>query len=559
MNTIDFSLSSDILLKIEKQLSSWKQLNVNSRLWDKDPSVWKENPEEQVEITNRLGWLTLPTTDRNELLALEKFAADVKDEFSFVFVLGMGGSSLAPEVFSKTFGSREGYPQLRIVDNTHPINVQSILDNYDLKKCIFLMASKSGGTAETNSFFYVFHDALSEFTSTPGMHFVALTDPNTSLGKLAREKQFRKVITTPAEVGGRYSALTPFGALPMAMIGMDVVRFYDEALKVQKECERYAPVDESLSAKLGITLGELALQGKDKVTFFVDDAISSFPQWVEQLVAESSGKEDIGILPIENEPLVSLDKYGDDRVFVLVSIENKENAWLAELEKSLREAKKELIVISLKNIYALGQEFYRWEYATAAACVVLKVNPFDQPNVQLAKSLANESLKTYKETGKLPEDIVAVNDSNIEVLGDVKAETVKEALDAYFAKLNKEDYIALMLFTPYGEDIEKSLSLLRKKLVNKFGVAVSGGYGPRFLHSTGQLHKGGKNNGLFVQLIDNALPDLEVPGQGYSFGTLITAQAQGDANALVNKDRRLLRLRVKGNIAEALDSLCNLI
>ncbi len=559
MNQIDYFIPNSTLTKVSTRLKEWDDNNVIARLWKKDPSVWKERVEDQKEIDNRLGWLDLPETDKKKLLELEAFAAEVKSEFTHVFVLGMGGSSLAPEVFSNTFGSKQGYPSLRIVDSTHPVNVQNILDTHDLTKCLFLVSSKSGGTAETNSFFYAFYSALKDKTNEPGKHFVALTDPGTTLEKLATEKSFRKTFNTPPEVGGRYSALTEFGALPMALIGIDLVQFYAEAAKLQSKCKPGIPATENPGAYLGALLGELAIEGKDKVTYFASETLHSFPQWIEQLVAESSGKEGFGIVPVESEPHVSLDCYGEDRVFVLLKVSGRDDRWLADLERLLRIAGKPVIVITLASIYALAQEFYRWEFATAAACIAPHINPFDQPNVQSAKSHATASLKAYKDTGKLPEETVFAKGSGIEVISETFELDVRDTLKAFLNTGQPGDYIALLAFTPYGNTIADEMHRLREILLERYHLAVTAGYGPRFLHSTGQLHKGGKNNGLFIQIIDTINQDLIVPDQGYSFGTLITSQAQGDANALKAENRRLLRLRFTGDTAEGLAELARLL
>ncbi len=559
MNRIEYFLSESLSEKVSSRLASWDEHSVIDRLWKKDPSVWKELPGEQSEISNRLDWLSLPETPIEQLEALTAFADSVKGQFDNVFVLGMGGSSLAPEVFAKTFGSQPGYPKLNIVDNTHPAYVRSILANYDMTRSIFLMASKSGGTAETNSFYYVFREELSKTINNPDSHFVALTDPGTSLSKLAADKAFLKCISTPPDVGGRYSALTPFGALPMAMIGMDVVKFFESAKELQLQCKPGDFAINNPGAKLGAVLGELSLEGFDKVTFITSNAVSSFPQWIEQLVAESSGKESKGILPVEGEPDVDLYTYGADRVFVILKVAGIDEKRLHDAESVLRDAGKPVIVIELENVYGLAQEIYRWEFATAAACIVLAVNPFDQPNVQLAKSLANESLKTYKETGKLPEEQVAVGSDGIEVLGSGLASTVKEAFTTFLNQSQEGDYAAVLAFTPYSNDISNAVQKLKLAILKKYKIAVTSGYGPRFLHSTGQLHKGGKNDGLFIQLVDTAAPDLDVPGQGYSFGTLITAQAQGDAKALDDTGRRLLRLRLTGDVAAAISKLAEYV
>ena len=559
MEKMTFHFNEEIKHKVEKRLSLWQEQNIPSRLWNFDPAIWKENPAEQKELADRLGWLNKPYKMLDKFYELQQFADEIKNDFTNVLLLGMGGSSLAPDVFSKTFGSKDGYPKLEILDSTHPINVKRIAETYDLSKTLFIVASKSGGTIETMSFFYFFYNEVNKFNKNPGSQFVALTDPNTWLEKFAAEKQFRKIFSTPGDVGGRYSALTYFGMLHAALMGIDVERFLLNAKEIADECQPYIEAGKNPGFFLGAVLGELYETGQDKLTFFVSSKFSSFPQWIEQLVAESTGKDGKGILPICDEEFSPVSSYKNDRIFVFIRFENEENTKLDSFAAELRKAQKPLLIFELSDVYQLAKEFYRWEIATALSSVVLKIHPFDQPDVQFAKILAGESLKTYKENGKLPEEVVSISEGALSLLdmtGQFSPnETISSALNKFLSQADEHDYVAIMSFTEYGEQVAKSLQSLRNKIVNKYPLATTVGFGPRFLHSTGQLHKGGKNNGLFIQITSETKNDIEVPGQGFSFGVLITAQAQGDFNALRNKNRKVISLHVTGDLVEAINAL----
>ncbi|MFA6598212.1 MAG: hypothetical protein WCS69_10845 [Ignavibacteriaceae bacterium] len=558
MEKITFHLSKEITHNVENRLSLWQEQNIASRLWNFDPSIWKENPAEQKELADRLGWLNKPYKMLDKIYELQQFAEEIKNDFTNILLLGMGGSSLAPEVFAKTFGSKEGYPELEILDSTHPDNIKRITDTYDLSKTLFIVASKSGGTIETMSFFYYFYNEVSKFNKNPGNQFVALTDPNTWLENFAAEKKFRKIFSTPGDVGGRYSALTYFGMLPAALMGIDVERFLLNAKEIADECQFYVEASKNPGFYLGATLGELYEDGKDKVTFFVSPKFSSFPQWIEQLVAESTGKDGKGILPICDEEMLPINNYKNDRVFTFIKLANDNNDRLDKFAADLIAAQKPVLVFVLDEPYQLAKEFYRWEIATALSSVVLKIHPFDQPDVQFAKTLAGESLKAFKVSGKLPEVKTVFTDGAISLMGESNKfdadKSISSVLNKFLSQADEHDYVAIMSFTEYGNEVTTSLQTLRNKITAKFPLAITIGFGPRFLHSTGQLHKGGKNNGLFIQITNEIKNDLDVPEQGYSFGVLITAQAQGDLNALKNKNRKVLSLHVAGNLVEAINS-----
>ncbi|MEO8398829.1 MAG: bifunctional transaldolase/phosoglucose isomerase [Ignavibacteriaceae bacterium] len=535
---------------VNKRLQKWEKENLLVRMWDCDPTVWKENKEDDVELSDKLGWLILPSCMEEELDDLQKFSDEVKGKFKSVVLLGMGGSSLAPEMFFKTFGNTSGHPDLTVLDSTHPEAVKKVLDTHDLKKTIFIVASKSGGTTETMSFFYTFFNEVSKNNSNPGEQFIAITDKGTSLEKLAEEKKFKKTFTTPDEVGGRYSALTFFGLVPASLIGVDISKLLSRAREETIKSSKNVKVSNSPGCHLGAAIGELAKAGKDKLTIFASPKISAFPTWVEQLIAESTGKEGKGILPVADEPAGSIDAYGDDRVFAYLRLNDDDNSKLDELISKLGKADFPIIKIDLKDKYDIGKEFFRWEVATALSGAVLDINPFNQPNVQLAKNLANESMKEYKEKGKLPSEKPIIKNGEISVFGKSGKNNVEEALKDFLSQGKEGSYVAVMAFIPPNKKTDEALESFRKSIRDKYKFAVTAGYGPHFLHSTGQLHKGDGNKGLFIQFTSEIKNDMEVPGKGYSFGTLITAQAQGDMKALLNSDRRVIRFNFDGNIAE---------
>jgi transaldolase / glucose-6-phosphate isomerase len=544
---------------VENRLRAWKKNNACYRLWDMDPTLWKQSPAEDIELSNRLGWLNLPSLMQKHLGQLNEFAEEIKKEFDNIVLLGMGGSSLAPEVFSKTFGKKKGYPALKVLDSTHPLSVRSILDNYNLNKTLFVVSSKSGGTTETMSFFYAFYESLSKSDSNPGKHFIAITDEGSSLDILARDKNFRKIFITPGEVGGRYSALTYFGLVPAALIGIDIVALLKNSEQMENSSSKNADILISEGFRLGALLGELNLRKIDKLTFLVSPSISSFPSWIEQLVAESTGKEGKGIIPVILEPIGDVDVYSKDRVFIYYKFKDDDNLQYDNLIEQFKSAGFPVVIIYLDELYDLGKEIYKWEIATAMAGSVLEINPFDQPNVQLAKSLANESMEEYKKTGMLPLEKPAIIQGDISLFGKFISSDIKQAFNEFVSQSGEGDYFAIQSFLPFTEELDSSIDQFKIVLRNKFRLAVTSGYGPRFLHSTGQLHKGDGNKGLFIQFTSDAVNDLDVTGRGYSFNTLITAQAQGDLKALRNNGRRVIRIHLSGNIKDHIDYLTSLL
>ncbi len=521
-----------------------------SSLFDHEPTFWTKDQSGYDEIRERLGWLSLPGQQLAIVEKLHAFKEKLLSEgFEYAFVLGMGGSSLAPEVMSEAIApvSQKGL-SLQIIDTTSPDEIAFRLRDVDLKKTLFIVSSKSGGTSETMSAFKYFWAELEKIDpENVGKHFVAVTDPNTSLQDLAHRKGFRKVFNARPDVGGRYSVFTQFGLVPAAVMGIDLKKLLAQGIASDLQSRKNVPYPANPNLMLGLVLGEAAKQGKDKLTFIAEGYAASLVPWLEQLIAESSGKEGKGILPLENEPALVGNHYPEDRIFVYF----KTNGSKAELAKELKQAGYPVLTISIPEPYALAKEFYRWEYATAVACAVLQVNAFDQPNVQLSKTIATEVIRAYQKSGKLEDGEVIWENDEALVYGFRNEEALKETsleglLLAYAKDVPAKGFVVLSGFIPRVEENLNYLQSLRGKILNTVNKATALGFGPRFLHSTGQLHKGGQAGGLFIHFTKDAEVDFEIPGEGMSFGTLQRAQALGDLQALVQKDRRALRVHLKG-------------
>ena len=520
---------------IRQRLESWQESEYAGRLWGRDASLWVD--EETPEIENRLGWLDLPRTMVEGAEELAEFGREMRDAgFRQVVLLGMGGSSLAPEVFQETFGAAPGYPSLRVLDSTHPAAVSALAESLRLPETFFVVSSKSGTTLETLSLFRFFWSLTAEAMGgpdreAPGRHFAAVTDPGSRLHHLGSERGFRRVFLAPPDVGGRYSALSPFGLLPAALIGVHPSRLLGSAERMAGECGADQPAAENPGLVLGAALGESALAGRDKLTLLTTPGLRSFPDWIEQLVAESTGKESRGIVPIVGEPPRAVESYDDDRFFVGISLAGDGAAELDERLSLLEKAGHAVARFEMADPDQLGAEMYRWEVAVASAGSILGIHPFDQPDVQLAKKMAKDAMASpdTPEPADLPRAWA----------GDGGLQT---ALDAWLESSAKGDYLAIQAFLAPSDDSLASLDRLRQALGRCTGLATTAGWGPRFLHSTGQLHKGGADNGCFLQLVDAAAPDLPIPETDFGFERLVTAQALGDALALRLRNRRLLRV-----------------
>ena len=482
-------------------------------------------------------------TQVDELVA---FADEIKAAgFQQVVLLGMGGSSLAPEVYMKTFGPTvDGGLPLTVLDSTNPDQVTAVTHAItDITTTLFIVASKSGGTIEPMSAFKYFFKQVSEAKDTPGQNFIAITDAGSGLEKLAAEKGFRRTFLANPNVGGRYSALTHFGLVPAALIGVDLGKLLRRARSMANACRNHAPHNPGL--QLGAILGELALLGRDKLTFFTSPKIVAFGAWAEQLVAESLGKQGVGILPVVDESIAEPGFYRDDRLFVYLRMAGDNNIVHDAMVDVLEADGYPVIRIEMDELEDLGQEFFRWEMAAAAAGAVLKINPFDQPNVEQAKQMARELMAEFEQTGALPVDAPTLDYDDIDAYGPVMGETVTEALAAFLTQYRPGDYVAIMAYLPATPEIDAALNQMRLGIRDTLHAATSVGYGPRFLHSTGQLYKGDGNKGLFIQLTHTPATDVDIPGEKYSFGTLLAAQAQGDYHALQANGRRLMRFHIE--------------
>ncbi len=520
------------------------------RIWKKDPEIFTKDPKKADSIKNRLGWLTSPEAMAAELGALRAFADDIRREgFTFAVLLGMGGSSLAPEVLLRTFGAAPGAPRLLVLDNTDPEAVADIESRIDFDRTLFVVASKSGNTIEVKSFESHFWAKALERkggrVDLAGAQFVAITDPNTELSRRATELKFRRSFVNAADIGGRYSALSYFGLVPAALLGVDLDALMASARRMATACGE-TTVARNPGARLGAKLGALAKLGRDKMTLVMSPELSSFGSWVEQLVAESIGKEGKGIVPIDLEPLGAPEVYGNDRVFVVIAIEGATAPAAPAQLAELRAVGHPVIELSLPDTHDLGGEFFRWEFATAIAGVSLGINPFDEPNVTEAKLATKELLDAQAREGKLPARGASVPPSDA------------AAVLAHLALIKAGDYCCLSAFFLRTDERDRLLTELRTQIRDRTHVATTVGYGPRFLHSTGQLHKGGPNTGVFIQFtaeLRDPRNDRPIPNEPFTFGVLRDAQAVGDFEVLRRHGRRALRIHLGNDIEGGLTRL----
>lgn len=525
---------------VNSRLELWESEGIGRRIWDKDPTVWAET--DLPELTDRLGWLSLPAEMAQHVPELESFAAEIRAEgFTHVVLLGMGGSSLAPEVYQSTFGNAAGYPELIVLDSTHPGAVRAVDERINLATTLFLVASKSGTTLETLSFFRYFWGRLVADGFSPGSRFVALTDPGSALVDLAEERRFRRVFLTTPAVGGRYSALTFFGLLPAALIGVEVGELLRGATAMAVDCGPSIAAPANPGLVLGAVLGEAAVAGRDKATFLVSESLAAFPVWVEQLIAESTGKDGMGIVPVAGEPLGPPPSYWDDRVFIHYQL-----AGDAEPEglDALAKAGHPVVTIDLESRQQLGAEMFRAELATAAAGAILGIHPFNQPDVQIAKELARQAM-----AGELGGGAPIV-----EITPDDSA-----AVGTWLGALPEHGYVSLQAYAPMGAATIDAVDGLRGVLRASSPAAVTVGFGPRFLHSTGQLHKGGPSHALFLQLMNQPPEDVDVPETDFSFGELIAGQAEGDYRALQERARKVLRIQLGSDAVAGLRAVADTV
>lgn len=546
---------------IDASLIELENQNIIQRIWKKDHTVWSDNP---AEITNRLDWLQSPEDTLSKLSEIKDFVEKVKaNGFTNVLLLGMGGSSLAPEVFSFTFGINKGFMNLFVLDSTDPVAVLNFTKKLDPVKTLYIASTKSGGTIETLSFFKYFFtyckNKLGEYTNK---HFTAITDPGSGLEKMAKDLDIRKIFLNNPNIGGRYSVLSLFGMVPASLIGIDIERFLNNALQVANECKN----EKNITSEIGVAIAQLAKHGRDKLTFVYSNKIASFGTWVEQLIAESTGKNGIGIIPIESEELLSPNFYNNDRVFVYTHL--KDDSSNSEKINLLKNAGHPVIEITLNDEYDLGGEFFRWEFATAVAGWNLGIQPFDQPNVESAKIEAKAMINSYIQNRELPKLKSNIEKNGIKIYYDKEIPSIRDALNDFLSNLfdsEKFNYVAIQAYVTPNIKTTEILHNLRTVIQKKYKSAVTVGYGPRFLHSTGQLHKGDAGKGLFIQFTSNRKEDAPIPKEigintsEFSFGVLINAQLMGDRQALLNNNRKVITIDLGDEVEKNLFKIIEMI
>ncbi len=550
----EFALG-DLQGEVDATLDQMAESRVVERIWERDHTVWQPDPE---EIANRLGWLDIADRMLGQVDGLEALVRDVRDAgYTHVLLLGMGGSSLAPDVFSKVLGRGEEGLALEVLDSTVPGAVLHYAGLFPPERTLYVVSTKSGGTVETLSFFKTFYNLVAERVGVAeaGAHFVAITDGGSKLDTLAQDLDFRAVFRNDPNLGGRYSALSFFGLVPAALLGADLHRLLQDAVEAADD----AHTVDSPAVRLGAALGALANAGCDKLTLIASPPLVPFGDWVEQLIAESTGKAGKGILPVVGEPVAPPEAYGSDRVFVYLKL-GADNTF-DDAVSALEAAGQPVIRFHLEDRYQLGGQMFLWELATAVAGHVLGIHPFNQPNVESAKVRAREVVSAYEQEGALPEPAPVLTDEGISVYGDTTASSAVEALRAFVQQGRPGGYISLQAYVEPSEPTSVLFGEMQGLLHDQTGLATTLGYGPRFLHSTGQLHKGDAGNGLFVQFTADDPADVPIPQQAGSpdsamtFSVLKLAQALGDAQALRDADRLVLRLDLGADVQAALRRL----
>jgi transaldolase/glucose-6-phosphate isomerase len=558
LNQLTYSLPEELETAVQSKFDEWRKENKISRVWAKDASVWTDDDESKW-----LGWLDIVERESNDLQKYSDFASAAR-EYSDIVLLGMGGSSLGPEVFSVTFGAKN----FHILDSTVPAQIKTLESRIDLRKTLFIVASKSGSTLEPNVFKQYFYERVSETVGreNAGKQFVAITDPNSKMQQVAERDNFKSIFFGDPEIGGRFSVLSVFGMIPAAAMGIDVEDFYRRTSEMIADCRNENPA-ENPGAILGTILGICQTSGRDKLTIFTAAEIHDVGAWLEQLIAESTGKSDISIIPVDREAIQSPKNYGDDRVFAYLKLkDSEENLSVAELEKSGQP----VIRIEVADVMNLGQEFFRWEYATAVAGSIMNINPFNQPDVESAKIEAKKLTEEYEQTGEFPDEAAFYEEDGIKLFTDEKntaeldelldgEKSLANYLKAHLNRIGKGDYFALLAYVEMNADNETLLQKIQHSVLANKKSATCLGFGPRFLHSTGQAYKGGANNGVFLQITSDDAADLPVPDQKYTFGAVKAAQARGDFQVLLERKRRALRVHLGKDVKAGLEKLASII
>jgi transaldolase/glucose-6-phosphate isomerase len=545
---------------IQERLEQLDVQNYATRFWKKDHEIWKKDERIKKNILGSMGWLNVVERMISAAPGLESFTQDIKEAgFTHAVVMGMGGSSLAPLVMQRSIRSSNGLT-LHVLDTTDAATVRNIENTVPLKHTLFIVASKSGTTIEPNSFLDYFYSRMQSIKGDKaGENFIAITDPGTLMVEIARKKGFRDTFLNYVDIGGRYSALSYFGMVPAALMGIDIKKFLTLAHDMVKACAADAPLSQNPGFILGTAMGELAKQGRDKLTLFMPQEIETLGLWLEQLIAESTGKEDKGILPVCESTVREPEAYGNDRVFVYLDLPvTGSDKWRAQLD-ALTQAGHPVIIIPVASAEHLGQEFYRWEVATAVSGIVLGINPFDQPNVQESKDCTNRIIDKVRALGQLPSYEPAVTEGELCYYTKANATDGRSLMTGFFSSVKPGDYIAILAYLTETPETNAKLEELKNNLQEQYRVPVTIGYGPRFLHSTGQYHKGGPNSGVFIQLTAAETEKVNIPGRSFTFDTLKNAQALGDMEALAAHKRRVVRVDLGQVINENLSTLINVI
>lgn len=550
------SLPDDLQSLVDATLADWEANDKSGRLWRRDSSIWTGADEAEW-----LGWLEIADEQLEHSHELEQLARDARDEgFTHVLVLGMGGSSLAPEVLALTFGQADGRPELLVLDSTDPAQVEAFDERVDLERTLFIVSSKSGTTLEPNIFKEYFFSRVSRALGAEeaARRFIAITDPGSPLEEVALRDGFRHVAHGSKSIGGRYSALSSFGIVPGAVAGVDVRALLERAREMEQACGPQVPARENPGVVLGAVIGSAHDAGRDKLTIVASPAVRDLGAWLEQLLAESTGKQGKGVIPVDREPLAAPDGYGGDRLFVYLRLGSEPDAGQDRAIDALARAGHPVVRIDVPTPADLGGQFFEWEFATAVAGAVIGVNPFDQPDVEASKIATLRLTDGYEETGSLPPEEPFFEGEGIRLYGappPTGDQTLQGYLGAHLARLGEGDYCALLAYLQMNGERERVLTEMRRLVRDRRRVATCVGFGPRFLHSTGQAYKGGPNSGVFLQITCDDPLDLEVPGRRYSFGVVKAAQARGDFEVLVERGRRALRAHLGADIAAGLNTL----
>jgi transaldolase / glucose-6-phosphate isomerase len=559
-----YKLSPEQEKVVAASIESWRHDGDARRLWARDASLWTGSDEAEW-----LGWLTIAEEQHRQLSALVSLAEDIRKQgFSHIVLLGMGGSSLGPEVFAETFKQQSGWPELSVLDSTDPAQIRTIESKIDPARTLFIVSSKSGSTLEPNILKQYFFECVKRAIGADkaGSRFIAVTDPGSSLQTIAERDRFRHVAFGIPSIGGRYSVLSDFGLVPAAAMGLDIGRLLDTTEMMVRSCAADVPAAENPGVVLGTILGVLGKSGRDKVTIVASPGIADFGAWLEQLLAESTGKQGKGLIPVDTEPLGLPGVYGQDRLFVYARLSGEADAEQDEAIDAIERAGHPVVRIAVTDRYHIGQEFFRWEFATAVAGSILGINPFNQPDVEASKVKTRELTAAYERTGKLPPETALLEQDGLTLFADDKnrkalgeAKTLVEILAAHFERIQAGDYCALLAYVERDPRHRDVLQNIRVLIRDRKRVATCLGFGPRFLHSTGQAYKGGPNSGVFLQITCDDATDLKVPEQKYTFGVVEAAEARGDFEVLAERDRRVLRVHLGTRVAAGMTTLSNAI